>query len=218
MKRCPQCYQVYENTEAYCETDGQRLLDDPALLVEKEYLVPDAPVSTAGTGAVATGLIGVLTGVILCGAGYFAYSFLTSASDQPANEKVPLAAQVHESQPRPAPARVPDAVPSPSETPAEEEEAEASPEPSQAPVQAVQPELNHGPVITAEQSSVTADGAKLTTIIEMQDGSKVEADAAWKDNQGVWYRQGGLVSFVEGTRVKAITARVDPKVSPAVKQ
>jgi hypothetical protein len=218
MKRCPQCYAVYENTEAYCEADGQRLLDDPALLVQNKNLVFDAPASSANIAAVATGLIGVLTGVILCGAGYLAYSFLSSASDQPERERVPVAAQVHEPQTQAAIVRVPDAVPSPSETPAEEKEPQPSPEPSQAPAEPVQAQLNHGPVSTADQSSVTADGAKVTTIIEMQDGSKVEVDAAWKDNQGVWYRQGSLVSFVEGPRVKAITARVEPKTSPAVKQ
>jgi hypothetical protein len=216
MKRCPQCYQVYENTEAYCEIDGQRLLADPATLVDSENL--DASASTANQGVAASVLIGVLTGVILCGAGYFAYSFLSADSDPPASEQVPITAQVHEPRTRPAPARVPDAVPSPSETPAEEEKAEASPEPSQPAVEPVQAQLNHGPVSTADQSSVTADGAKVMTIIEMKDGSKVEVDAAWKDNHGVWYRQGGLVSFVEGARVKAITARPEPKPSPAVKQ
>jgi hypothetical protein len=54
----------------------------------------------------------------------------------------------------------------------------------------------------------------VKTIIEMQDGSSVEVDAAWKDNQGVWYRQGSLVSFVDGARVKAITARAEPKTPP----
>ncbi len=216
MKRCPQCYQVYENTEAYCEADGKRLLDDPTRLVEN--LMSDATASSANSGAVATGLIGVLTGVIICGVGYFAYSFLSSTSNQPESERVPVATQVHEPQTRPATVRVPEAVPSPSETPAEEEKPQASPEPSQSPAEPVQAQLNRGPVSTADQSSLTADGAKVTTIIEMKDGSKVEVDAAWNDNQGVWYRQGSLVSFVEGPRVKAITARVEPKTSSAVKQ
>jgi hypothetical protein len=39
----------------------------------------------------------------------------------------------------------------------------------------------------------------------MKDGTSVEADAAWEDAQGVWYRRSGLVSFVEKGRVEEIT-------------
>jgi hypothetical protein len=166
-----------------------------------------------------TGLIGVFTGVFLCAGAYLAYSFLGSASEIK-EERVPLAAQVREpSQTRPAPARLPEAEASPSESPAEEEEAEASPEPAQAPAAEQAPaKLNQGPISTAAHSSTNADGATVKTIIEMQDGSRLEVDAAWKDNQGVWYRQGSLVSFVEGPRVKSITARTEPKTSPSGNQ
>jgi hypothetical protein len=217
MKRCPKCYQVYGNTESFCETDGQRLLPNPGLTVDTRELVPDGTASRS-PNAIAIGLIGVLAGVFLCGSAYLAYSYLGSASEKQ-EERPPLAMQVQEpSQTRPAPAR-PEAEASPSESPTEEEEAEASPEPSQQPpVEPVSARLNQGPVSTGDHSSSVADGAKVKTIIEMQDGSKVEVDAAWKDNQGVWYRQGSLVSFVEAPRVKAITARTEPKTSPAGNQ
>jgi hypothetical protein len=220
MKRCPQCYAVYENTEAYCEVDGQRLLDDPAMLVQRDELVPDAPRSTGNNGALAMGVIGVLTGVILCCAAYLVYPFLTAGTEQTQSASPSIAAQVHDSQTRPAPARAPEALPLPSESPTEEEAAQVSPEPSQppAPAEPVAAKFNNGPVSTGDHASANADGAKVKTVIEMQDGSRVEVDAAWKDNQGVWYRQGSLVSFVEGPRVKSITARAEPKSSPAVNQ
>ncbi len=213
MKRCPQCYGVYQNTETYCEADGQRLLDDPARVVERDDLVPDGPRSS---GALAIGLIGVLTGVILCCVAYLGYSFFTDNPTQPQTERPTAAAQLRESESRHAPARPPEALPSPSESPAQEQKPQPSPAPQQQTVEAVPAKLNYGPVSTGDQSSHTAEGAK--TIIEMQDGSRVEADAAWKDNQGVWYRQGSLVSFVEGPRVKSITARAEPKSSPAPNQ
>jgi len=215
MRRCPQCYGVYQNAEVYCEVDGQRLLDDPALVVDRDDLVPDAPASSSKQGALVIGLIGGLVGVILCCAGYLTYSLVTTGSEQQQSERPPLAAHVRESESRPAPPRAPEALPSPSASPAEEETAQASPEPPPQKVEAVPAKLNYGPVSTGDQSSA-ADHGK--TIIEMQDGSKVEADAAWKDNQGVWYRQGSLVSFVEGPRVKSITARAEPKSSPAPNQ
>ena len=215
MKRCPQCYSVYENTEVYCEVDGQPLLGDPSLAVRREDLVPDA-VRSKSSGALAIGLIGGLSGVILCCAAYLGYSLLSDGPEQPQNERPPVAAQLRESEPRPAPARTAEALPSPSESPSEEAQAEASPEPAQPKVESVPAKLSYGPPSTGAQSSATADGVK--TIIELQDGSKVEADAAWRDNQGIWYRQGSLVSFVEGPRVKSITARAEPKSSPAPNQ
>ncbi len=218
MRRCPKCYQVYGNTESFCEADGQRLLPDPGFTVDTRELVPDAPQSNRNSTVLATGVIGVFTGVFLCGSAYLAYSYFGSASEKQ-EEHPPVAMKVQEpSQTRPVPAR-PEEEASPSESPTEEEEAEASPEPSQqTPAEPVSARLNQGPVSTGEQPSTVTEGAKVKTIIEMQDGSKVEVDAAWKDNQGVWYRQGSLVSFVEGPRVKAITARTEPKTSPAGNQ
>jgi hypothetical protein len=219
MKRCPKCYQVYGNTETFCEVDGQRLLPDPGLTVETTELVPDGPPSK-NLSALGTGLVGIVTGVALCGSAYLAYSFFNSTSDKH-EEPPPMAVQVREqSQTRPAPVRLPEAEASPTESPTEEEQAEASPEPSQqTPAEPVSARLNQGPVSTGDPTpGKAADGAKVKTIIEMQDGSSVEVDAAWKDNQGVWYRQGSLVSFVEGARVKAITARAEPKTSPAGNQ
>jgi len=52
-------------------------------------------------------------------------------------------------------------------------------------------------------------------IIKMKDGSTVEADAAWEDAQGVWFRRSGLVSFVEKSRVEAIT---EPQRKPAASE
>jgi len=218
MKRCPKCYQIYGNTETFCEADGQRLLPDPGLTVETTELVPDGP-PAKNLSALGTGLVGLITGVALCGSAYLAYSFFNSAPKE--EEPPPMAVQVQEpSKTRPAPVRAPEAEASPAESPTEEEQAEASPEPSQStPAEPVSARLNQGPVSTGAQTSGGAtDGAKVKTIIEMQDGSSVEVDAAWKDNQGVWYRQGTLVTFVEGQRVKAITARAEPKSSPAGNQ
>jgi len=218
MKRCPTCYQVYGNRESFCVADGQRLLPDPGLTVDTRELVPDGRPSRRPNAA-AIGLIGVFTGVFLCGSAYLAYSYFGSVTDKE-EERPPVAMQVREpTERRPAPAP-PEAVASPSESPTEEEEeAEASPEPSQQPPsEPVSARLNQGPVSTGDQSSNVGDDAKVKTIIEMTDGSKVEVDAAWKDNQGVWYRQGSLVSFVEGPRVKAITGRTEPRTSPAGNQ
>lgn len=212
MKRCPECYQAYQDTEIFCESDGRRLLNAPGVVVGETDLVPD--VRGNGSNSLATGAAGVFIGVLLCGGAYAAYSFLKPQPDK--DERPTLESRTRETAPiRPAPARTVEALPEPSESPTPEEvEAEAAREPAKPQVETVAG-LNRGPVSTGEPSSARDDDAKVRTIIEMQDGSMVEVDAAWKDGQGVWYRRGGLVSFVDTQRVKAITARAEPKESPA---
>jgi hypothetical protein len=214
MKRCPRCYQGYENTAVFCEADGQRLLNDPALLGSEENLVPDFP-SKSNNRYFVIGLVGVLTGVLLCSFAYIGYLLLKPEPDPAAGERRPFAQVRDTDEPRPAPPRTAEAAPAPSESPSPEPDESASPEPSQQPpTETVSARLSHGPVSTAEQPADTVDGVKTKTIIEMQDGSVIEVDAAWKDPQGVWYRRGSMVSFVDTTRVKAITSRPEPKAAP----
>ena len=81
-------------------------------------------------------------------------------------------------------------------------------------VQSCCPSLNQGPVSTGERQQQREERSEKT-IIEMHDGTRLEVDAAWQDNQGVWYRRGGLVSFVESKRIKGIHARQEPKSDSA---
>lgn len=68
-------------------------------------------------------------------------------------------------------------------------------------------QFNRGPISTGEKPKANESESALQTVIEMNDGSTLDVDAAWEDKQGIWYRRSGLVSFVESSRVKAITAR-----------
>ncbi len=62
--------------------------------------------------------------------------------------------------------------------------------------------MNDGPVSTGTKRGPDNGQA----IIKMKDGSSVEADAAWEDAQGVWYRRGNMVAFVDRSKVEKITA------------
>ncbi len=228
MKRCPECYEVYENSERFCEVDGQLLLADLALsVVGIENTEPD----TEGEGlhlkreTWLTGLVGVMAGIVICTGVYAAYTLGGMEAESKDREAPVYASRMPDQlqQMRPAPARIPEPVPEPIETPTPEVEIEPSPEPS-APTTAgaedhtASARLNQGPVSTGSRRRDAEDGEKIQTIIQMNDGTAVEVDAAWEDSRGVWYRRGGLVSFVESGRVKAITARTEPKASAASNQ
>jgi hypothetical protein len=88
-------------------------------------------------------------------------------------------------------------------TPTEEEEAQSAASPLAAAT--VSPEvdpaaLNNGPISTGGRRTTES----VHPVIKMKDGSSVEADAAWEDSQGIWYRRGGLVSLVDRSRVEKV--------------
>jgi hypothetical protein len=66
-------------------------------------------------------------------------------------------------------------------------------------------------------------GATFADRVHLKDGTTIEADEAWDDPQGVWYRQGGVSYLVEHARVKSIErgttgdATKNVKPTPAVK-
>ena len=157
-----------------------------------------------------TGAIGGLIGVIVCVLLYLLFVMPGQKNDleqeRRANEPketrpvapsqvalVPANNQVH---------------PSESPSPGETQSPVASPSPA-APAATPPPAaLNNGPIATGTKEAAKSEHA----IIKMKDGSTVEADAAWEDAQGVWFRRSGLVSFVDKSRVEAIT---EPQKKPA---
>jgi hypothetical protein len=213
MKRCPECYHIYNDDERFCENDGHELLADPALAPKVEEV---ATTSSAGPTWWPAAAVGVLIGIIF-GAGVFAAGFIFSTSEGNERRAASPATEVHEkalpnravATSTPAHAAEPEA----SLSPEEEQQAETQPSPAvntenkRASVQ-----LNQGPISTGEKNSGEST-AKVQTVIEMTDGSTLDVDAAWEDKQGIWYRRSGLVSFVDSSRVKAITARRETKAT-----
>ena len=211
MKRCPECYHVYDDGERFCETDGQELLADPALLPKPEVVVTPAPARPVWWPAAA---VGIVIGIVF-GAGVFGAALLFARPESNDHPAVTPPATVHE---RVIPGRVvtastsaPTPVPEASPSPAAEQQPAAAPTPAaNTETKTASAKLNQGPISTGEKrSGETQD--KVQTVIEMTDGSTLDVDAAWEDKQGIWYRRSGLVSFVESSRVKAITARKETK-------
>lgn len=217
MKRCPECYEVYEDSERFCESDGHELLTDPALASESSQAVVVAP-AAAGSPWLPAAILGVLIGIGI-GAGIFAALTLSGGSKQNEPEVVRQAPEYREKAPNaratavanPVPTVEPEASPSPEAE--EEAQAEASPQPTED-NKTVAAELNRGPISTGKKPKTDESEPGMQTVIEMNDGSTLDVDAAWEDKQGIWYRRSGLVSFVESSRVKAITARKGVTKSP----
>ena len=213
MKRCPECYHVYDDQERFCETDGHELLADPALSPKPE-VVATAPSSRPMWWPAAA--LGIVIGTLF-GAGVFAAAVLFSTKESNERPVAKPATELHE---KALPNRV---VSTSNSAPTPEPEASPSPDPEQAAAtpapaagtdnKSASVQLNRGPISTGEKNSGEAQG-NVQTVIEMTDGSTLDVDAAWEDKQGIWYRRSGLVSFVDSSRVKTITtARRATKVA-----
>ena len=211
MKRCPKCYQVYDDRERFCEADGHELLADPARSPNAEVVATAAPARAVWWPAAA---LGILIGMIF-GAGVFAVALFFSPHESNERPAASPATERERSLPNRAVAAsnsVPTPEPSASPSPDEEQaEAEPSPAPNTENKTASVP-LNQGPISTGQKTN-SSEGDSAQTVIEMTDGSTLDVDAAWEDKQGIWYRRSGLVSFVDSSRVKAITARRETKVA-----
>ena len=203
MKQCPECNELFDDQKAFCDMDGSTLIDQTDSL---RAALSNANAPSSGNSSVwVTGAIGGLIGVIICVLLYMLFLLPGRQTDleqdrRAAQTKEPTVVQPSRAALVPANNQIPTTEPSPTETGSPAEAASPSPAaPAATPPPAA---LNNGPIATGTTRDL-AGGDRA--VIKMKDGSTVEADAAWEDAQGVWYRRSGLVSFVEKSRVEAIT-------------
>ena len=205
MKQCPECHEQFSDEEQFCDQDG-------AVLMEQKDQLADSGVETPrqSSSALITGVIGGFVGVLICVLLYAVFLMPAQNSDGtqskasstrevgPGRSSQLAAAPVHTNTPP-----VEDASPSP----------EAQPSPSAAPTAAPAATappapLNNGPIATGSKE---ARNTQQRAMIVLKDGSSLEADAAWEDSQGFWYRRGSMVSFVDRSRVDKITSVAEEK-------
>ena len=204
MKQCPECNELFDDQKAFCDMDGSALVDQTDSI---RAALAQANVPSGNSSAWVTGAIGGLIGVIVC---VLLYIVFLVPGQQAALEQDRRATETKETTPvKPSQvALVPtnQIAASESPSPAETASPEETPSPAESPAApATTPApaaLNDGPIATGTKQQL-AGGDRA--IIKMKDGSTVEADAAWEDAQGIWFRRSGLVSFVEKSRVEAIT-------------
>jgi cytoskeletal protein RodZ len=220
MKRCPQCYEPYGGDEKFCEADGHELLADPTFSPQIETVA--APPAAAKAVWWPAAALGILVGVVI-GAGIFAAGSLMSTSEPHGTPTTSRVTETREVNPPPRTVVASNAAPTPeaAESPSPEsteEAAQAEPTATSAATPAAvhktaSVSLNQDPISTGEKRAKSESDSSVQTVIEMNDGSTLDVDAAWEDKQGIWYRRGGLVSFVDSSRVKAIAARRPTKAT-----
>jgi len=214
MKQCPLCKEYFADEQNFCDADGSPLIEKmrkgPGL--NAEVLPPIENGRANQVWPIAT--IGILIGVIICLTAYAV--MMTPPSDKDGRNNRGESAKLNPSQTslpvtsartEPIPAA---SIPQPSPEASATETASPTPavaEASQSPAAA----LNTGPISTDREHGEN----RGRMLIKLKSGVTVEADAAWADQLGIWYRQGGLVSYVERDRIESIAEPPQPKTSPA---
>ena len=215
MKQCPTCKEQFEDSQNFCDADGTALRDETEVLREalKTHAVSATPPQAQKMWPIIT--IGILIGVIICLGAYVVMLTKSSEKAEDTTKKTATAKLSSSSQStQPIPVRTEALAAATVEEPSPEASPTESPSATPAEV-ALKPQepsasLNESPISTNRQ-----DGEKRgRTIIKLKSGVRVEADAAWEDRMGIWYRQGGLVSYVERDRIESIAEPAKPKSSP----
>ena len=194
MKRCPQCSFLYLDTDEVCDLDGTPLIQVNDAELERSTAPTSAAVPAksekAGSrkGLIFTAVGGLLIGVAIV-FGYLAMARRRAPQVQP-TQPVAQVAIPSPSQPLTLETATPPAQPSPS--PSER----SSPSPSPTKTRA---SVNNNPVSTTADEKTTGP-----VVIRLTNGSRIEADEAWRTKDGVWYRRSGVVTLLNSGRVKSI--------------
>ena len=210
MKLCPQCAFIYEDVQKVCDMDGQELVAAPSPQVTQPASLPvrinvELPQSKPRARRVHLLAIAALLLATL-----FAAVFLVQLNwrpqqpgliaDQTGDLEVPPIALPSTSYflaPIPAPA----SDQSPSADPSAEESTNDS--------ASSEPELSHsrsGPAsrLRSISSGSVSGNPRNSVLIHLTNGGIVRADEAWERKDGVWYKQGGVVTLLPRSRVRSI--------------
>ncbi len=235
MKRCPECLEVYEGAQRFCDVDGAPLIVEVNVPRGKQHATPVAGQDVSpNQKAWILATLGVIVGMMVCAA-----AFIVFFASTPGGGREPL--REESLPPLTRTARQP-APPEPSstatvldtiggikepkkeeeETAAEEGEEELPEETAQQPAAAQPPPApeKRAPAARVKEGFVSTGGGRGgdkqdQALIQLTDGKTLEVDAVWQDRQGVWYRRGALVTFVERGRVKEITGKEEPPPASA---
>jgi hypothetical protein len=211
MKHCPRCQNQFRDELVFCDIDGTPLVEGLGARQNTPF-IPGPMKSGSTTPAGVSALIGILIGIVLCALVYLAFLAPGLNPNEASNQQ--LETTVTATAPAPLDQRAAEPLPAPSpaveESPSPEEaDASAEASPAAATETSAKIAVNPGPISTG--TTTIGEGR---TLITMKDGSSVEADAAWEDAEGIWYRRSGLVSFVDRTKVEKIS-ELSTRNSPA---
>jgi hypothetical protein len=240
MKLCPQCDFIYEDDQSVCDMDGKELVSNPATIVTEAafttpvsatpVLVPDVlPVESAGKRWRNFALLTIFVLATLIIVVYLARANQLrslrapqgseSSTDRSASDIPPQSTSGDSSGQPPSSALVSTQTPSADTSfsePSPEQSSElSSAETDQTTVSSssstareslAHTRLTPGPVAAGAPSG----NSRGPVIVRLNNGVAIRADEAWEKREGIWYRQGGVVTFLNRNQVRTIERLPSP--------
>lgn len=250
MKLCPQCDFIYEDDQSVCDMDGKELVPSPAVVSDQDVAtsvsatpVPVSevlPVASAGRRWRNFALLTLFVLATLIIVIYLARANQlrslrapeesessrdrSAGPAQPISEATvgqPSSSELLSTQTPSVDAALSEQSPEqPGElSSAERDQAAASSASSTAKEALAHTRLTPGPVSAGAPSG----NGRGPVIVRLNNGTAIRADEAWEKREGIWYRQGGVVTFLKRSEVRTIerlpspAARSKPVVNAAEK-
>lgn len=211
MKRCPQCEFIYPDRDEVCDFDQTRLVSATESEIAAITNTPERP-SLAELAATHSrkfearrsrralpiaAALGLILGLISVAIYIAVHRRMVSRNSEAATSQVGQPPAVATPSPSPSPTIAISPLP---ELVAQEKPPTTTPK-----VSTTHPTVRLGQVSTGPPRTESAASSK--PVIILTSGSRIEADAAWRTKDGVWYRRNGIVTLLKGSRVKAIVGQ-----------
>jgi hypothetical protein len=212
MKLCPQCDFIYEDNQGFCDMDGQALVHDQASGIVDQTAPPKLSTSLPPRSRVRRLSI-LFVGAFVLVAGL---SVIYLGQRQQSRMSYAAAIPIQPLQEPPAYSR-PSPVDSISNTATDASLPVESPDPSFSPAGTAAaltdasitkaPSTHATEASTHAASDAMAPNQSAPVIVRLTNGSSIKADDAGETRNGVWYRQGGMVTVLKRSQVRTIERR-----------
>jgi len=228
MKLCPQCDFIYEDDQSVCDMDGKDLVSNPGRVVtEQDFatLVSATPVLESDVLPMEPAgrrrrNFALVTAVGLVLAALFIVIYLARMqTDRSAGEIPPQSTSGNTSGQPPSSDLASTQTPSADIALAEQSREQSSELSSVETDQATdsssastsKESLAHTRLTPGTVSAgVSSGNSRGPVIVRLNNGAAIRADEAWEKREGIWYRQGGVVTFLKRSEVRTIERLPSP--------
>jgi hypothetical protein len=230
MKLCPQCDFIYEDDQSVCDMDGKDLVSNPGRVVtEQDFatLVSATPVLESDVLPMEPAgrrrrTFALVTAVGLVLAALFIVIYLARIqTDRSAGEIPPQSTSGNTSRQPPSSDLASTQTPSADIALAEQSreqsselssvETDQATDGSSASSSSSNESLAHTRLTPGTVSAgVSSGNSRGPVIVRLNNGAAIRADEAWEKREGIWYRQGGVVTFLNRSEVRTIERLPSP--------
>lgn len=234
MKLCPQCDFIYEDDQSVCDMDGKELVSNPGRVVTEQSfatlvsatpgLVSDVlPMESAGrrrrnfalVTAVGLVLAALIIVIYLARMHQFRSGRAPESSESSTDRSVEIPPQSTsgDTSGQPSASELASTQTPPADTALPEQSREQSNELSSLETDqssTAKESLAHTRLTPGPVSAGASGYSRGPVIVRLNNGAAIRADEAWEKREGIWYRQGGVVTFLKRSQVRTIERLPSP--------